>query len=107
MPPKFTCSCGQLGHGDDVGVAVDAGHERVAGDLADGAGEGEELVRRQRLVAEEHDAVLEPGCADLRDGRVEVAGEVDAGDLGADRSGDRPHGELRARHDVCSVIVRW
>ena len=79
MPPKFTVSCGQLRDRDDLGEAVDALHERVLDRLADAAGEREELVGPEDLVAEEHDEVLEPRPADLGDRLVdEVGREVDA-----------------------------
>ena len=57
----------QLRDRDDLGEAVDALHERVLHRLADAAGEREELVGLEDLVAEEHDEVLEPGAADLGD----------------------------------------
>src|SRR5262249_28992531 len=41
------------------------------------------------LVAEEHDAIVEPDAADLRDRRVvEIARKVDAGDFGAEGARD-------------------
>ena len=77
---------------DDLGEAVDALHERVLHRFADATGEGEELLGLEELVAEEHDEVLEPGPADLGHRLVgEVGREVDAGDLGAERAGDRQH----------------
>jgi hypothetical protein len=91
---------GQLGDGDDVGVAVETGHEGVASDLPDAAGEGEEALGAEVLVSEEHHLVLQPGGPDLGHHLVvEVRGEVDAGQLGADgtrdgahRDGGRDHG---------------
>ena len=44
-------------------------HERVLHRLADAAREREERVGLERLVAEEHDEVLQPRPADLGDGR--------------------------------------
>src|SRR5262249_23013894 len=66
-------------------------------------GEGEEpVVVQVTLVAEEHDEVVEPGAADLGDdvGVTEVAGEVDAADLGAERPGDRRHRETSVLTDL-------
>ena len=86
-------------------------HERVLDRLADAAGEGEELVGAELLVAEEHDEVLEPGAADLGDGLVgEVGREVDAADLGAERARDRRDVDraerLVRRSSSSSLLVR-
>ena len=55
-------------------------------------GEREERRRVERLVAEEHDEVLQPRPPDLGHGLVgQIGREVDAGDLGAERAGDRLH----------------
>jgi hypothetical protein len=56
-------------------------------DVAEALGEGDLLLRRYLLVAEEDDEVLEPSRLDLRECRVIDLGEVDAPDLGSERSG--------------------
>ena len=92
MPPKFDRLVRQLGDRDDLREPFDALHERVLDRLADPAGEREELLGTEELVAEEDHEVLEPGPADLGDGLVDQVGrEVDAGDLGPDRAGERQH----------------
>jgi hypothetical protein len=55
-------------------------------DLAESLGEGDVLLRRDLLVAEEHDAEFEERVADLVDrvGRQRT-GEVDSSDLRAHR----------------------
>jgi hypothetical protein len=58
-------------------------------DLAPAPREGELPVRRQRLVAEEDHQVVVQRLADLAEHLVvEVARQVDALDLGAERAGD-------------------
>ena len=72
----------KLRHGDDLGIAVDARHERVLHRRADTAGGGEEPIAVEHLVAEEDDEVCEPRLTDLSDDVfVEVLGQVDAADL--------------------------
>src|SRR5690606_2366514 len=66
---------------------------------AESPGEGDLLLGRELLVAEDHDLMLEERLRDLRE-RVVVEGtrEIDAGDFGAEtlaESGDRDHDELR------------
>src|SRR3546814_12633893 len=86
----------QLRDRDDLRVAVDAGYEGVLGQLTHAGREGQEVLRRELLVAEEHDLVLEPGPADGRHGVVIEVGQVDPTDDGAERAGDRRDGELAA-----------
>ena len=85
---------GELRDRDDVGVALESGHEGVAAERSDAAGEGEELVAVEDLVAEEHHLVLEPGLADGSRGLVVEVGELHAVDLGAERARDRSDVEL-------------
>ena len=66
--------------------------------FAEAPAEGEELGGRQALVPEEDDEVLEPGAADRPDRLLAgVPGEVDAGDLGAERARDGMNAERRHR----------
>ncbi len=69
--------------------AVEAAHERVFDRLAEAPGEGQELRRAQNLIAKEHDQMVEQRAADFGDrlGR-QLARQLDAEDLGADRAGD-------------------
>ncbi len=95
----------QLAHGDDLGEALDALDERILDGLADAAREREEAFRRELLVAEEHDEVLEPRGADRGDDVVvELRREVDARDLRAERARDRNDRD-RARPAVHQSIV--
>src|SRR3546814_20512619 len=87
----------QLRDRDDLRVAVDAGYEGVLGQLTHAGREGQEVLRRELLVAEEHDLVLEPGPTDGRHGVVIEVGQVDPTDDGAERARDRRDGELDAR----------
>src|SRR3546814_18081254 len=89
----------QLRDRDDLRVAVDAGYEGVLGQLTHAGREGQEVLRRELLVAEEHDLVLEPGPTDGRHGVVIEVGQVDPTDDGAERARDRRDGELDARGD--------
>ena len=73
---------------EDVGVLVHALHEGVMVDVAEALGEGELLLGRDRLLAEEDDEMLEPGRLDLLERRVVQLAEVDAADFRAERSGD-------------------
>ena len=55
------------------------------------------------LVAEEDDAVVEQGLADVADGSlVEIRADVDIVDLGADGAGDGPHLDPAVAHHVSS-----
>ena len=76
-------------------------------DLAEATGEG--LVARpvERLVAEEDDAMLVQGLADLSHRAVvEIQAQVDAGDRGAAGAGEQAYLEPRVPHDRDSVPWR-
>ena len=92
---------GLLQHGDDVGIIIhmlDIGH---AAEPAEEPAEGQMLLRRQVLVAEEEDEVLDEGAPDLRRRRVaEWRRQIDAGNLRPQRAGDRPHGDRLIGHAV-------
>ena len=62
-------------------------HEGMMVDVAEALGEGDLLLGRDLLVAEEDDEMLEPGRLDLLERLVIDLGEVDAADLGSERSG--------------------
>ena len=63
-------------------------------ELAEAAAEGDVLLARDLLVAEQQDAALEEGAMDLVElGVAERLGEIDALDFGAERVGQRPHGD--------------
>ncbi len=62
--------------------------------------EGEERVVVELLVAEEDHQVLEPDRAQLGDGGVVEAREVDAGDDRADRTRERL--DVQARRGGCA-----
>ena len=65
----------------------------VGVELAEAAAEGDVLLARDLLVAEQQDAFLQEGAMDLVELRVAGRlGEIDAGDLGAERVGKRSHG---------------
>jgi hypothetical protein len=66
--------------------------EKILDGRAHGAGEGEELGRRQGLTSKEDHQMVEPGTADL--GQLlgtKRLGEIGAVDLGPERAGDGPH----------------
>ena len=73
-------------------------------ELAEVARERDVLGARDVLVAEEQHPVLEQQRADLRDepGVARRDAEVDVGELGADRAGQRLDLDRAARRDV-----RW
>ena len=90
IPPKFTVSCGSFVTAMISGWLSRPFTNGYSHRLADATREGEELVGVELLVAEEDDEVLEPRAPDLGDDRVvEVGREVDPGDHGADRAGER------------------
>jgi len=88
----------------DFGDLRMAGHgleEAVDVDLPEPLGEGDVLLGRQRLVAEEDDAVFVQRAAQFVDARlVERFGEIDAEDFGAQRAGRRRDVETMVAHDV-------
>jgi hypothetical protein len=62
-----------------VRIAFDALDEGILHRLAHRAGEGQELLGRERLPAQEDDAVIEQGLAHLRGGVwVQRLAQVDA-----------------------------
>ena len=68
----------------------------VAIELAEAAAEGDVLLARDLLVAEQQDAALEEGAVDLVElGVAERLGEIDALDLGAQGMAQRTE---RKRH---------
>ena len=68
-------------HCDHLGMVGDGLHERHRAVRAEPAAERHLLVGRERLAAEEHDAVVEHGPADLGHLRVvELARQVDSRD---------------------------
>jgi hypothetical protein len=75
---------------ENLGVAVEQrGRSRVQMQLTEEPSERLLLVRRQALVAEEDDAVVDQGVVDLLErALVERLGEVDAPDLGAGVRGE-------------------
>jgi hypothetical protein len=84
--------------------AVEPAHERVF----DGLAKGEERGRRQFLIAKKYDEMVEQRPADrrCRFGR-EVAGEIDAGNLGPDGSGDFMHFDRSVRHFTLSHVFPY
>jgi hypothetical protein len=82
----------QLQHRRDLGKAVQPLDERIDAGLAEAAREGELLLRRDALVAEEDHQVLQQRPAHLRHGLV-VHGlrQVQAEDLRPDAAGQRLH----------------
>ena len=75
---------------DDLGETGDWFYERVLDRPAHALGELHELRRRERLVVEEDDLVLEEGAPDRRDGLTRKLRQINAEDLGAQRAGDAP-----------------
>src|SRR5262245_66332614 len=75
-------------------MRVEPADERILHRRTDTARERHEVVTVEDLVPEEHDEVLEPGPADPGDDVVvEIVGEAHAGDLRAERTRDRRHGD--------------
>jgi hypothetical protein len=83
---------------DHFGKAGDPFDEGILDGPPHGAGERHELRGIELLVAEEDDLVLEKGGANLA--RRDLAREVDAEDLGAERAGDFPN-------LYCSTLMFW
>ena len=71
------------------------GKEGIDVQVAEVAGKGLLLVRRQVLAAEEDHQVIDQGAADFRDDRgIEGPRQVDAADLGAQGAADRADGDV-------------
>src|SRR3546814_20824444 len=87
----------QLRDRDDLRVAVDAGYEGVLGQLTHAGRQGQEVLRRELLVAEEHDLVLEAGPTAGRHEVVIEVGQLDLTDDGAELARDRCDGAPEAR----------
>src|SRR5436190_1784752 len=104
----------ELDDRDDLREPLDPLDERILDDLAEPLGEAQEVRGRQRLVAEEDDAVLEPGLADGGHGIVVDLARIDASDLRAERAGDGtdldctpchfdpPYGSCRGTSCLCN-----
>jgi hypothetical protein len=83
----------------DFGVIVEMGQERVHDELAEAAPERHQVFRRQPLVGKVQHQMLEERRVDRGEGIVaERPGKIDAGDLGAERAGNRRYPDRRARH---------
>ena len=69
-------------------------------EFAEAAAEGDVLLARDLLVAEQQDALVEEGAMDLVElGVAERLGEVDVRNLGTEGMGKRSHGK---RHSESS-----
>ncbi len=89
-----------LAHLGDHRVARHGGKETVDVDPAKRAREGDMLLRRQLLVAKEHDPIFAQRPPDL--GQFRLAGrrcEIDAGNLSADKGSERHHPYMIVGHD--------
>lgn len=84
-PDVIAGSLRLLAHLGDHWIARDRREEAVDVDRPEAFGEGDVLLRRQLLIAEEHDSVLPQDATGLGDGRArDRARQIDAGDLAAD-----------------------
>src|SRR5438132_1713173 len=72
-------------------------HKGMMVDVAEALGEGDLLLGRDFLVAEEHDEVLEPGGLDFVEGLLVEVAEVGALDLRPERAGNRLHLDVPIR----------
>ena len=71
-----------------------AGQRVVGVELAEAAAEGDVLLARDLLVAEQQDALVEEGAVDLVElGVAQRLGEINACNLGAEGMGKRSHGQ--------------
>ena len=81
-----------LAHFRDHRKARHGSEEAIDVDVAEAAGESDVLLRRQLLVAEEHNPILAQSSPDH--GQLGLVGgcrEIDPGDLGADRARERSY----------------
>ena len=82
----------ELDNRDDFGkpsIPLMKGYSTISPNLL---AKAQELLGRQRLIAEEHHAVLEPGAPNCPNRRLaQRAAEIDAENLGPDCTRDRPH----------------
>src|SRR5205807_979474 len=85
----------ELSDRDDFRKAVEPFEERIFDRLAETARQLEELLGGQILLAEEDDEVFEPDRANRPDRlAVEIARNIDPGDLRSDGAGDLVDFEL-------------
>ena len=102
-----------LEHRDDEGCLVETLDEGIVDRRAERRRRGELLRGRQLLVTEEDHQMVEKGAADGSDRlRIERARQIDAADLGAERTGDRRDGHARAHATPATApsvgpISRW
>jgi hypothetical protein len=100
---------GDVGHHDDLRAARDAPPlaEDIEFDLAEAAGEGDLLRRRDALVAKEDHAVFVVGALDRGEcGIVERLRQIDAADFGAERGTGRDNLKRHRRFPSCCRRAR-
>ena len=73
---------------EDIRILIHALDKGVVVDLAEPLGEGDLLLGRELLVAEEDDEMIEPGVIDLGERFIVDVCEIDAADQGAAGAGD-------------------
>src|SRR5262245_13383279 len=92
---------------NDFRKALNALDEGIFDDLAEPPGKAQELRGRQRLIAEKHHTVFEPGAPNGRNRRrAQLAAEIDAADLGPDCTRDRPHLDCALCHGRLCLSLR-
>src|SRR5262249_50036003 len=85
----------------DQRKAFDPVEERVFDGLPEMPGEGQKALRRQGLAGEEDHQMVEPGAPDGGDRAVvEVFGEIEPGNLGAQSARDRMNLERMVGHQL-------
>jgi len=92
---------GLLADFKDLGISRHRLDELMDLQLTEAAAEIELLLRGQMLVMKEDNEMLEQRRADLADHPIgEGTGEIDAGDLGAERAGDWLNRDCPPGHDA-------
>jgi hypothetical protein len=81
--------------------------ETIDVDGPEALGNSDVLLRREVLVAKEHDAVFTKGAADLAEGLVlQRLREIDAADLRTDIGRRRHHPDVLVRHCHSPTNIR-
>ena len=88
QPAEIVFLMFELHHGYDLRVVVQSLDQRIVDYFAKTFGQGQMLIWRNVLAAEENDKVIQQGLADLRDGiAARILGQIDPADFRTQRPG--------------------
>ena len=105
-PPKLVRSCGSLVTSMISGWSASPSTNGYRAERPEPPAERDELRRRQALVAEEHDQMVEQRLADAGNDVVrQRLRQVDAMDLRAERAGNGMHGQRETGFRIHGDLV--